>query len=580
MSIKRHHIAIGLLAGLSLTFGLTAFFDSPAQAQEKPSAGKAQAKSPAGSKVSELTPLQLERKVVDQLDSMMEAKWKERDLKPSDKTTNHAWLRRAAIDLLGRSPTPKEFDSYMLMLGERDDAWRSKVVERMLESDEYARWWGLQWQKALISNGGMNRNRGTPQLRNWLIEQVKANRPYDEWVREMIATTAEVNLQDAENASPAGYFTSFENDLNNLTGNLSRAFMGIEIQCVQCHDDKLGEPWNQPDFRGMAAIFRGTRVSRKVNDRASDYYETYKITDNRVTSLNARQRERLEKQAMEDPNVADRLALLLADPKPLGEDELEVDNGLELRSTFAEWLTSKDNPWFARTAVNRVWGRLMKRGIVDPVDDFNSINEPSNPELLEFLSKDFQDNGYDLQRLTRIIMSTRAYQLSSETNKSNKDDLLYFSRGLTRQLDALELLGSLFAATNVSRTIENADERNADRIKRAVAGQFTQTFEDDEGAEQETFTGTIPQALLMMNGDFVSTAASALPGGTLFDILRKQKTIEARVERMYIAALGRPPERSETKTMTRYIEGEKGVVSAYEDVFWALLNSAEFLNNH
>src|SRR5690606_39102168 len=123
----------------------------------------------------------------------------------------------------------------------------------------------------------------------------------------------------------------------------------------------------------------------------------------------------------------------------------------------------------------------------------------SNPKLLEFLANDFASNGYNMKRLTRIIMSTRAYQLSSETNSSNQHDLLYYSRGLTRQLNALELLGSLFAATNVEGTIANVDERNAERIKQAVAAQFTQTFEDDEGAEQETFTGTIPQALLMMN---------------------------------------------------------------------------------
>lgn len=519
--------------------------------------------------------------IVRHIDATLEAKWKEAEIRPSSAADDYEWFRRISIDVIGRAPSLDEVTAFMA----RDaKVRRAEEVERLFGSPEYARNFADFWQRALINTGGQEIRFGLRQFRNYLLESIQSNKRWDVMARELIAATGEVEVADPRTSSPAGYIVAFRNEVGNITGNVSRAFLGVEIQCVQCHDDKIGERWNQVDFQQLAAVFNYTTSNRKVNQRGEAGYNTFVIQDRAYRKADARAIRRIEERIKENPMAAERLEIARREPRAIGETAvISGANGAELRKNFAAWVTSPDNMLFARTAVNRMWAHYMKRGFVDPVDDFSSINAPTMPELLDYLAKDFAQTGFDLQRLSKIIISTRAYQLSSRYTRtgSNKDDNMFYSRAYIAQLSAEQLFDSLVATSGLDRAARRrGDGRGLAAIREALLRQFRFVVDDDEGKEKETFSGTVPQALLMLNSEFVNNAVAANPGGTLSEILRTRTTIADRVTGMYLAALTREPTITELRRMEDHIKAENGVTAAYEDVFWALVNSAEYLNNH
>jgi hypothetical protein len=555
--------------------------DAPA---DKPAGDDARTREPRKAETAERLP---ESAVTEKINEMLAAKWKEKGLTPSEPASDLEWFRRVSIDMIGRSPNLEETEAFM---ASKIRAKRKETVDRLLETEDFAKNSARFWMKALISNGGMDQRIGDRMLTNYLRDAVGKNLPYNTMVKDILTAEGEANIRDRSESSPLGYFITFRNEVENITGNVSRAFLGVEIQCVQCHDDKLGERWNQNDFRQLAAVFAFTRSNRTTRDKGSTEYDTYDVRDQPVPKRRAgpvadkirkEAEDRIKKQ---NPEAAMRLGYREIDPKPPGSDKvIEGKDGLERRKAFAEWVTSNPNNWFARTAVNRVWANYLKRGFADPVDDFSSTNTPSYPELLDYIARDFVANGYDLKRLTRIIVNTRAYQLSSKAKKGNKDDMMFYSRAYIDQLGAEPLLDSIISATSLDRAMGRlGDGRGLERLRDQLLRGFRFIFEDDEGKDKETFTGTIPQALLMMNGEFIDKAISGTtPGSALSNILKTTQKLDERVRLMYLAVLTREPDKKEMARMVASIVEEGGgSLAAYEDVFWALLNSAEFLNNH
>ena len=515
-----------------------------------------------------------EEELVKAINTMLEAAWKEDELKPSAPAKEGEWLRRVYLDTVGRTPT---LDEALAFFKDKDSKKRDAVIDKLLASNEHAANWSGLWGKELV--GSNMRKRGSGNLQLWLRSALMENTPYDEMTREILTASGDVVLGKAE-PTPGGYFVSFDNNTVNLASNISRVFLGIEIQCAQCHDHRT-EKWKQTDFFGFAAIFKATKTRRKSNNRESEDYNTYVVSDARVGKMSKRKKRELEKKAQANPEIKEKLLLVSTAPKFLeGEELTDASNGGDLREDLAQWVTDKSNPYFARTVVNRMWGHYFKRGFVEPVDDFSSVNEPSHPELLKLLADDFAANGYDLRRLERVMLKTRSYQLSSDLSPNNQDDLLWYSRAFLEQLSAEQLFNSILSATGAQNAADKAGKARFNRLKGMILRQFTTIFEDDEDKDSESFTGTIPQALLMMNGDFIAKAAAAFPGNTLFTIFEDYEKPEERIETMYIAALTRKPNSSEKERMMSHLKSEGGTVAAYEDIFWALLNSAEFLNNH
>jgi len=573
-------VSLSLLACATLCAGLAGggvlaqdAGDAPKPSSKPAEAPKTEAPTPS--------PTRSPEDLVKHINTTLEAKWKEKGLVPSAAADDFEWFRRVSLDLIGRAPSLDEAVEF----GELDaKTRRAKTIDRLMQSDEYARHFARFWSSALISTGGQEIRFGLRQLNNYLYESVKSNLRYDQMTRELLTATGEVNAADPRAASAGGYLVAFRNEVSNLTGNVSRAFLGVEIQCVQCHDDKIGERWNQIDFQQLAAVFNTTTSNRKVNNREDAGYNTWVINDRRYQKPDPRALRRLQERVRDNPMAAERLLIAAREPKALAVDTpFTGKTGEDLRKAFASWVTSPDNIRFSRTVVNRMWAHFMKRGFVEPVDDFSSINEPSMPELLDHLAKDFAATGFDLQRLTRIIISTRAYQLSSRLARTatNRDDNIYYSRAYIAQLSAEQLFDSLIATTGLDRSARRrGDARGIGIIREALLRQFRFVIDDDEGKEKETFSGTVPQALLMMNSEFVNNAIGANPGGTLSEILRSRESIADRVKGMYLAALTREPTIPELRRIEDHIKSEGGVTAAYEDVFWALVNSAEYLNNH
>ncbi len=523
-------------------------------------------------------PAEVSRKI----DKVLSAAWDSKGLMPALPADDLEWFRRITIDLVGRAPRLIETEAF---LASDAKTRRAETLDSLLKSREHAAHFGELWGKALIQNGGAQFTLGRRQFVNFLIESVASNKPWDQVAREILTATENVPIRDPSAASPTGYWLAFNNQTPNIAGNISRGFLGVQIQCVQCHDDMIGEPWSQSDFRAFASAISRTRTGRVVNDRNSADYNIYQITDQRYRPAARAAVNRAAARAANNPALEERLAIAATAPRALAEDDvLEGSNGLELRTELANWITAADNPWFARATVNRIWGHMMKRGIIDPIDDFSSLNQPSVDGLLEMLAEDFVASGFDLRRLIRIITSTTAYQLSSRispTASNSGEDRLLYSRHFLRQLTAEELFDSLVAVSGLDRITQRAgDRREVSVIREVLLRNFRSVTDDDEMKEKETFTGTIPQALLMMNSNLLAGASSVNPGGTLSDIVRTRSTPAERVKAMYLAVLTREPTASELTNMTQYITDENGTTAAYEDLMWALLNSAEFLNHH
>ena len=581
---------------------------SDAQEKPAPAAGKTEATKPAAPEAEDVGV------VVAKIDEALSAAWEKRGVKPSEQASDDEWLRRIYIDTIGRAPTREEATAFYASDLKNK---RELKIDALLASEDHAKHMGEFWLKAISGFNIGTRRQGVQQLYGYLIDVMAENKPYDEWVTEILTATGELELIRAnqinreasrrrnqregmtdpmgelterlrENGSPLGFMIAFGQENANLTGNVSRALLGIEIQCAQCHDH-MTEHWKQKEFQQLAASFRSTSARPKSREEQYIYVvndsRDFTITEAQFEAFMKRRAERRARANGTEPveidtaTLEEQRGLRTAVPTALDGTKIEGKTGLELRKSLAEWITAEENELFSRTAVNRMWGHYLKRGFVDPVDDFNSITEEFNefPELLEYLAKDFADSGFDLRRLQKIILSSRAYNLSSKHNKTNENDLTMYSRAYITQLSATEVFDSLMAATGVLNSSDVRERLAVIKARIELVRSVSTESDDDESRTTESFTGTIPQALEMMNGPLDPSASK---GSTLGDILRDESDADARLTQMYLAALSREPSKKELKDMGKYIKEEGGVVAAYEDVFWALLNSAEFMTNH
>jgi hypothetical protein len=436
-------------------------------------------------------------------------------------------------------------------------------------------------------------------FRAWLHARLEANAGWDAIVRELLtaegvsSTGSERRRRptDLDATEPEGvngavnWFLTGAEQPQNLAGNASRVFLGVQIQCAECHDHKT-EKWTQDDFRHFTAAFmrvKGTRVGRdgKMSIPAIEVEDAQ-----RTTPL---MRRRQMKTGYSD-----------AEPRALDGTSLE---GASPRAALAKWMTAKDNPYFARALVNRMWGYFLGRGFVEPVDDFRHDSEVAAPELLDALARDFAAHGHDLRWLMRTICTSAAYQRAP-----GKDGALWSSFAL-RPLNDVALLDSLVAATAIEPVLEEMAGERLPMLKERMRRQFRFTFDVDEEASADTFTGTVPQALMLLNGPMLAAGSSALEGSTLGKAVRLEGGDDATIEELYLATLSRRPNAEEVAYWKRFVKdasrermpraraaraaGPVGRVYrqqrlddldagdlAYEDMLWALLNSSEFFFIH
>lgn len=488
-------------------------------------------------------------KLTARIDDLLEQQWQADGIEPTRPTSDAEFLRRVSLDLTGVTPTVSAVRDF---LADTDPAKRSKLIDRLLDSRRHAVHFARIWREVMLPSSTNEQFRlgAAAPFERWLEQQFVDNRPYDETVRELLVTTGQVNA-----VGPALFYQAVQFKPEELAASTSRTFLGVQIQCAQCHDHPFDQ-WTQKDFWGFAAHFAQLR-------RPDDVAQFRGLVVDTGTG----------EVMLPDTDIVVQPRLL---------DGRQLDEALTAgtrREQLARWLASADNPWFARATVNRVWALLFGRGFVDPVDDFGQHNQPSHPDLLDLLARDFADHDFDMRRLLRVLTRTRAYQLSSEVTYDAARRRHAFAAMSVKSLSADQIYDCLQRVTG-NRLLSSGPPSSSDvAARRAFLAKF------DAPTQQVTeFQGGIPQALAMLNGQVVADASHWEKSDLLVAVTDSPFFSNAeRLEILFLAALSRMPTNDERNRFEEYIAvpgGEFEASRRLADVLWALINSSEFILNH
>jgi Protein of unknown function (DUF1549)/Protein of unknown function (DUF1553) len=499
--------------------------------------------------------------LAERLDSLLEAKQSANGVKPAPLIDDTGFLRRVSLDLVGRIPT--SYEVYTFIADSAPDK-RRRVVDKLLRSPGYVTHHVNLWRALLLPETMTNAEMRflQPGFDAWLRQKVRDNTPYDRLAYELIAApiAAANNPQQQALApndprpNPLAFFAAKEGKPENIAAASSRVFLGVQIECAQCHNHPFAK-WSREQFWGMAAFFGG--IEQRGDNGA--FTPVREIVDRRELAI---------------PNT-DRVVQATF----LDEREPEWKFKTSARVTLAEWMIRPDNPWFARNAGNRAWAQFLGRGIVEPVDDFNDKNPPSHPELLNELAEAFVAARFDVQFLVRAITATRAYQRSSELTDPGQADGRLFARMAIKGMSGEQLFDSLVVATGYRAAgSRDPSDPNGGSPERSL---FLDRFAL-QGKKTDPQT-SILQALSLMNGRFVADASTPQRSETLAAIAGVPLlSSPERIEALYVATLNRKPTPEELRRMGQYVEagGDGKLKQRLSDVMWVLLNSAEFRLNH
>jgi hypothetical protein len=516
------------------------------------------------------------------------AGWNDAGVKPSPEATDGEWCRRVFLDLIGRIPSLEELESFV---GDKSSTKRADLVARLLGDDyvdEYARHWTDVWAAVLIGRNVDNDLVDRPGMRQYLRRAFSKNIPYDRFMEELVtATGVNRNTRGLENFNGATNFLSGKMQEGGVqaAAKTAQIFLGLQVQCTQCHD----HPFNnhkQNQFWEFNAFFRQVRGLRRFG--GSQDVQAVELVDEdfagergsnaEEAELFYERRNGLMKVAY--PVFVDGTAISRSGYLP-GKLDDGTEYGVNRRVELARLM--KASPLLPLAIVNRMWGQFLGYGFTKPVDDLGDHNPPSHPALLEGLAERFREQSFDLKELVRWIVLSRPYALSSRGSAANKSDdpslgqPPLFSRFYLRQMQAEQLYESLLTATRADRVGGEEAAKKKDRW----LSQFVIAFGTDEGDDATTFNGSIPQVLMMFNGDLVKNATSVNKGGFLDEVAKDGSNNSAKINALYMAALARKPLAPEIKTANAIMLARKGdATGALQDIWWAVLNSNEFIINH
>jgi hypothetical protein len=496
------------------------------------------------------------------LDELIEADWKAKGIKPAPLADDAEFLRRVYLDLTGRIPRVSEVHGF---LADKSPDKRTKLVEALLENPRYVFHLGNTWRNLILPPSNNQQLAFVqPAFKNWMDKQVQDNIPFDKIVRDILTVPVFNGLGRGgfnpgfnNVMSPAAFYQANEFKAENLAASTSRLFLGVKLECAQCHDHPFAK-WTKKQFWEYAAFFSGSQQPQfqpKIKGLAPT-----KFVPGREIAIPGTDK--------------------IAQARFLSGTAPEFENGLDSRVTLANWLTSPANPYFARTGINRLWAHFFGIGIVDPVDDEpTEENPPSHPELLAQLTQQFIAHQFDVKYMIRVITATRTYQRTSAITHPTQSEPRSFARMAVKGMTPEQLFDSLAQATGYQEQQPVGNQRfvvfGGQNNARA---EFVQLFASQD-KKTETHT-SILQALALMNGKFISDATSLEKSRTLAAIVDAPFSNGQRIETLYLAALGRLPRPEESSRLLNYVNGGRDYRSALADVFWVLLNSSEFIFNH
>lgn len=487
------------------------------------------------------------------IDQHIDAKLQKLHIEPSPLATDAEFLRRVSLDLTGQLPTAEETRAFLA------DATPSKLkrdrkIDKLIGSPAFVDHWTVKWGDLLQSSRKFLGEKGAFGFREWIRASVAANKPYDKMVRELL--TARGSSYD----DPAGNYFRATRDAKPTMEKTTQVFLGVRMVCAQCHDHPF-ERWTQNQYFQMAAFFSavglrpGYEVGEEIVYDVRTNYEMKHPKDSRV--------------------MAPQFLVASTAPVKIPADDRR-------RDALAEWLVSKENPFFAKAMANRVWSYFLGRGIIDPVDDIRASNPPVNPQLLDALTKDLLDHNFDIQHLMRTIVKSRTYQASFQTNEWNAGDADNFSHAMPRRMPAEALMDAVEQAAGARPKFPDVPEdTNASQLPDPHVGAdgfldlFGRPSRESVCECERRSDFSLPQALNLVNGKTISDAV-ADPKGRVAKNVLAGKSDAAMVEDLYLATLTRFPTKPESERAVKYLAGGPRATRA-QDLLWALLNSKGFL---
>lgn len=507
------------------------------------------------------------------------AKLKLLGIAPSDLCTDAEFIRRLYLDLCGSLPSAAEVRTF-LAATETDK--RARLIDSLLKRDEYVDFWTMKWGDVLRIKKTFIQPAGVQSYQGWLRSAIKQNTPFDQVVRSLLTSQGH-SYKDG----PVNYYCVVREPKNpgdliqhDLTETTATLFLGIRLQCAKCHNHPF-ERWTQDDYHGLAAFFSQVKQTREGRHPGVGNPEHRPVNIAIDGALPEIVQPRTGRQMI---------------PRFLGGKAPTFETGEDRRPAFADWLTQADNPFFAKSLVNRIWFHLLGRGIVDPVDDFRESNPAANDELLDALAKDFIAHDFNMQHVISTILNSRTYQLSTKANEFNQDDEKYFSHALVKTLPAEVLLDAICAVTAVpeaypnqpigTRAIQLPDNDVITQPSRYLGYDrhpFMKTFGQParelacECARESDFS--LAQALELMNGPTVATKLST-PTNRLGELLAKQMSDAQILDEIYLSALARPPSETTSRAFLDHVARSSDRRLAWEDVLWTILRSREFITRH
>jgi len=562
---------LGLLLMGSLVLGQNA------KPKGKDTHGAAPAKIAEPKKLPALTGRAEDVDIIQAIDVRIAEKWSANKLTPSNHASDYEFIRRASLDIIGRIAKPEEIQRF---LKDPPEKRRALLIDRLLRDEGYQKNLANIWTVWLMTRNNANDQLGRgvyhEQMREWLEKEfAKTSLSFKDLVTELLTATGKTSENPAVNyilshlgepiprakQAEEGKFTMVP-----VTSRTTRLFLGLQTQCAQCHPHPFNKEFNQTHFWGVNAFFR--QVDRKGMPMRNTS-AVLELTDD--YSLNADGIVFFEQR---------NGVVLPTKARFLFDGDKKSPQGENRRQELARFVTG--SKYFPKAYVNRIWQHFFARGFTNPVDDFTEENEPSHPELLDELATQFASHNYDPRALIRWICNSEAYSLTSVASKNNEkaDAEPFFSRMLLKAMSPEQLFESLVVATQ-AEMFESPENRT--KLRDKWMQSLSANFGDDEGNEV-TFNGTVVQALMMMNGGDINSAISSDKKGTVPLAVVTKRAPRAVLDYLYLASLNRPPTSTEASKILGILQSapvrNRDVLSPYQDLLWALLNSNEFMLNH
>jgi Protein of unknown function (DUF1549)/Protein of unknown function (DUF1553) len=490
-------------------------------------------------------------------------------IKPAPLVSDELFLRRATLDLTGKPPTPAAIEEF---IKDKDESKRAKMIDKLLETDAFARHWGLYWRDVIASRATDNFARIlTRHFDRWIIDQIKTNKSWADITRAMLTAEGEVKFAETDK-NGAAYFLASRRGADATTeraAETSRVFLGLQIQCAQCHDHPF-EAWKRPQFHAFAAYFG------KLRDRL--IFEEKRIVGTALMSINFGE---YRMPGKDDPSPKKKGGGTTVSPKFLDGKAPSGFNSSDKarRKALADQITSKDNPWFAAAYANRMWGELMGQAFFQPVDDLGENREAVMPEVVARVAGSFRGSDYNMKQLFRDIMNTETYQRQIRPGEAGDEHLLFaahFPARLSAEALWQNLVGVLgnMSGPGPGRFAGPGGGRFGGGF--GIEGVFKQEFAFDPSTKAEEVEGSVPQALILMNNPAIQAKIKATGNNMLGSILSKHSGDEEALTSVYLRTLGRRPSDREQGRCREHIRVVNNRTEAFEDILWALINSTEF----